>query len=395
MAKTVKVSPAKKDEVQKGKGIIYYDKDNAYPNTLETIIDRSPTARACLAVMERFAFGRGMSESGDFWKRIVNIKGLKVDQLCRRLIKSYKKHGGFALHFNYNAMYEKVSVTPLHFPSVRIGTPDDEHYSGKIIVYPKWSKEFKFDMQKDVYNVYNPDPNIVARQVELAGGWDKYNGQVWYYGENGEYEYPLSPFEPCRNDMITELLISAGKNSNVSSNFLGSQIMVLPGTYADLSPYPEDKELIARGEESKYEHEIMTMLSQLQGAERTGSLAVIENGVTDKDGQPVKFEVIKFDVQNFDKIHEYTERSCEDTIMKVAGVPHILIKPTATGFSQELLDNYYQFYNEATSYDRLIIEEIMAEIFNNWHYAINPNGNYAITPLTLTIDKKEPTIPTV
>ena len=137
------------------------------------------------------------------------------------------------------------------------------------------------------------------------------------------------------------------------------------------------------------------MLSQLQGAERTGSLAVIENGVTDKDGNPVKFDVVKFDVQNFDKIHEYTERSCEDTIMKVAGVPHILLKPTATGFSQELLNNYYQFYNEATSYDRLIIEETMAEIFKNWHYAINPNGNYAITPLTLTIDKKEPTIPTV
>ena len=97
MAKTVKVLPAKKDEIQIAKGIIHYDKDNAYPNTLDNIIDRSPTAKACLVVMERFVFGRGMSESGDFWKRIVNIKGLKVDQLCRRLIKSYKKHGGFAL----------------------------------------------------------------------------------------------------------------------------------------------------------------------------------------------------------------------------------------------------------------------------------------------------------
>ena len=401
MAKTVKVLPAKKDEIQIAKGIIHYDKDNAYPNTLDNIIDRSPTAKACLAVMERFVFGRGMTESGNFWKQTVNIKNLKVDQLTRRIIRSYKKHGGFALHFNYNGMYEKVSVTPLHFPSVRLGKPDDGNYSGKVIVYPKWPQQHRisridgFDKTKDVYDVYNPDPEIVARQVELAGGWNKYNGQVWYYGENGEYDYPLSPFEPCRNDMITELLISAGKNSNVSSNFLGSQILVLPGTFKDLSPYPDDRSLIDSGQESRYESEIMQMLSQLQGAERMGSLAVIENGVKDKDGNPVKFDVVKFDVQNFDKIHEYTERSCEDTIMKVAGVPHILLKPTATGFSQELLDNYYQFYNEATSYDRLIIEETMAEIFKNWHYAINPKGTYAITPLTLTIDKKEPTIPTV
>lgn len=388
MAKTVGVRPAKKDEIQKAKGIIHYDTDNLYPNTLLSIIERSPTARACIGVMERFVFGRGMTEAGDFWKKVINIKGLRVDQLARRIINSYKTHGGFALHFNYNAFYEKVSVKPLDFTSVRLGTPDDEDYTGKIIVYPKWATDRYSDRKMDVYDTYNPDPEIIARQVELAGGWEKYNGQVWYYGANGETSYPLSPFEPCRNDMITEILIAAGKNSNVSSNFLGSQILVLPGTFRDLSPYPEDKELIDRGESSRYEGEIMQMITQLQGAERMGSIAVVENNVYDKDGKPVKFEVLKFDVQNFDKIHEYTETSCENAIIKVCGVPHILIKPTATGFSQELLDNYYQFYNEATSYDRLIIEETMMEIFKGWHYDINPSKNYSIKPLTLTIGRE-------
>jgi hypothetical protein len=389
MAKTVKVRPAKKDEIQKSKGIIHYDKDNLYPNTMNNIIDRSPTAKACLGVMERFVFGRGMTESGDFWKQKVNIKGLRVDQLVRRIIKSYKRHGGFALHFNYNSLYQKCSVKPLEFASVRIGKPDDEDYSGKVIVYPKWAIDQKFDRVKDVYDVYNPDPEIIQRQVELAGGWEHYNGQVWYFGENGEYEYPLSPFEACRNDMISEIFIGAGKNSNVSSNFLGSQILVLPGTYGELSPYPGDRELYDRGEETNYEKEIMQMLSGLQGAERMGSIAVIENNIRDKDNNPVKFDVIKFDIQNFDKIHEYTEKSCEDTIIKTSGVPHILLKPTATGFSQELLDNYYQFYNEATNYDRQIIEESMMETFKGWFYDINPSGNYEIKKLTLTIDQQQ------
>ena len=281
-------------------------------------------------------------------------------------------------------MYEKTSVKVLPFENCRLGKPDDDNLKGKVIVYDNWND---FDIRKaKIYNTYNPDPAIIARQVELAGGWEYYMGQVWYFGENGEQDYPLSPFEPCRNEMITEILLGAGKNSNASTNFLASQIFVYPGTFAESSPYPEDKERATNGKTTRFETEILDMLGSMQGASKTGAVGLIENNIKDNEGNPVKMEVLKFDIQNFDKIFEYTEQSCENTIIKVSGVPHILIIPTATGFSQEILNNYYQFFNEATSYDRQIIEETAMEIFNKWHYDINPTGNYSIKQLTLSID---------
>ena len=393
MSKTVKVNPERDDVVITHEGIIHYDKDNRYPNNYINLIKRSSTATAVLRVKDRFVYGKGMTESGDFWKRKINRSGMRVDQLTRRIIASKNRFDGFALHFNYNALFQKVSVKVVDFEHARIGKPDDEDYSGKILIYPKWGRERWSARKGEIYDVYNPDPEIIARQVELAGGWEKYKGQVWYFGQYGEVSYPENPFASAKNDMLAEILISEGKYSNSSSNFLASQIFVLPGTYKELSPYPEDAERYDRGEQTFFEKEIMEMLASMQGAGKMGSIAVMENNVKDNEGNPVEFKTMDFKVQNFDKIHEYTEKSCEDSIIKVSGVPHILLKPTATGFSQELLDNYYQFYNESTSYDRQVIEEVMEEIFRGWFFEINPNGNYSIKPLGLTIDREDNTSP--
>ena len=205
MAKTINVNKPKTDVIKKAEGIIHYDRDNQYPNRMNNIIDRSPTAVSVVSAKERFFFGYGMTESGDFWKRKVNAKGHRVDQVVRRIVRSWARNQGFAVHFNYNEMYEKTSVTVLPFENCRIGKPDDENNKGKILVYDRWNE---FDRKKaKVYNIYNPSPSVIARQVELAGGWDKYMGQIWYYGENGDTEYPLSPFESCMNDMIAEILM--------------------------------------------------------------------------------------------------------------------------------------------------------------------------------------------
>jgi hypothetical protein len=184
MARTINVNPPKKDVVNTTAGVISYDKDNLYPNTFQNIIDRCPTAKAVLAVQERFIYGKGMTESGDFWKKKINIHGVRVDQLVRRIIKDLKKFGGFALHFNYNALFEKTSVSLIPFEFCRIGMPDDQYYSGKILVYDKWrTKRAKRD-NIDIYDRYNPDPEIISRQIDHAGGIENYKGQILYFPQS-------------------------------------------------------------------------------------------------------------------------------------------------------------------------------------------------------------------
>ncbi len=381
MGATKRINPARRDIVNTFEGIVSYDTDNMYPNTFESIIDRSPTAKSVNDVRERFIYGRGMTDSGEFWKKVINSKGHRVDQLARMIIRSYVRHHGFALHFNYNSLFEKTSVKIIPFQFCRTSKPDDDGYQGKIIVYDKWKTTNVRRNDVATYDAYNPDPEIIARQVELSGGWGNYKGQVMFFGENGGREYPLNPLHSVKNDMIAEIMISEGKNSNVSNNFLASQMLVMPGTYKELTPYPDDED------GSRYEQEMLDIVGGMQGAINQGAVVLVENGVKDKEGNPVKFDVVKFDVQNLDKIHEYTEKSCEQSIIKVAGVPEILIHPVTTGFSTEILNAYYQYYNEVVSYDRQVIEEVMMEIFNNWNYNINPSGNYEIKPLTISIDK--------
>lgn len=50
------------------------------------------------------------------------------------------------------------------------------------------------------------------------------------------------------------------------------------------------------------------------------------------------------------------------------------------GTSKEISDAT-DFYNSITSYDRLIIEEILKDIFSNFHFNICPSEDYSLLPL--------------
>lgn len=389
MATTVSIEPPLKKEIRKAEGIISFGEDNQYPAQTNYLIDRSVTAFRATNEKARFVFGRGMTSDKMFWKRRINsTTGIKVDQFMRYIIGQYVRHSGFAIHVNYNALGEIQDLKPIEFSLPRIGKPDDQDYSGKILLSNKWDEDFRKNKRNyvEVYDVFNPDKEIVLRQIEIAGGIEKYKGQILYYGENGEVEYPLRPLHAATDDMVAEILIGQGKNSNASTNFLASQIFMLPGSYKQLSPYPEDQnpDIVS----TKFEADVMTMLQNMQGASKMGAVSVMENTLTDREGKPLKFDVLKFDVQNFDRIHEYTEESCANKIITQSGVPHILIHPVASGFSTEIMASYYEYYNEITSFERQIFEELAEMLFSNFRGEnLNPTNDWAITPLKLKINQ--------
>jgi hypothetical protein len=111
----------------------------------------------------------------------------------------------------------------------------------------------------------------------------------------------------------------------------------------------------------------------------------IENPVRDKDGKPVMLQIDKLDIQNYDKLTELTEKTVKDNIRGVFNIPAILLEVVATGFSTEIMEDMYSYYNHITADDRLIMEETLSEVFRGWATEINPSGNFAITPLTFKL----------
>jgi len=216
-------------------GIINFGDDNKYPNYSAIIAKNSAALKRCISVYTAFVYGLGMTTNSGFWKMPVNIYGLRVDQFLRRIIGEYAAHKGFAFKVIYNGALEPTGFVPLDFECVRLTEPDDMGRVSKVKVCKDWTAK-RIDAKKDIkeYDLFNPNFDVVLAQLEGAGGIDKWNGQVFYYGENGEVRYPHSMFHDVLEDTLSDIAIKKGKNANVHTNFMGSHLLQLPFTFAEM-----------------------------------------------------------------------------------------------------------------------------------------------------------------
>ena len=348
-------------------GIINYGLDNLYPNHSSVFAENSPTLHACLNVMNRFIFGHGMSQDQNFWKRKVNVFGLRVDQMLRQLVGEFEKHEGFAVVVQYNGMGEKVGYMPISFEKLRLGKPDDLGRIKKIYLCEDWSKTRIKDKDKKEYDVYNPE--MAVKQFEMQG--KEYKGQIFYYGKNGQLEYPYNSFHSVLEDVATDVEIKKGKYSNVKNNFLASHIMQVPFNFQDIADNVNERQ---KNEDKYYKEktaedvksEIMQSLNDLQGNERLGQIMLVENTIKDEGGKMVEIKLEAIELQNYDKLNEYTEKSVKENIRQNFSIPAILMQETAVGFSTELFKEAYNYMNQITEYERQIFEETFSELFTNW-----------------------------
>ena len=150
------------------------------------------------------------------------------------------------------------------------------------------------------------------------------------------------------------------KHSTATDNFLASHLLVVGESESD-----EDAELFDQN------------LRDFQGGEGAGRLLVVE-----KANNESPIELKKIEIQNYDGLYEYTENSSRDAILKMFLIPPVLLLRVAgsLGTSKEISDAF-DYYNGVTSDDRLVIEEILTEIFTNYYYDICPSNDYSLLPL--------------
>lgn len=345
--------------------------DNLYPQNSILLADNSPSLEACLKIFRKFIFGHGME--GVFWKMPVNVFGLKTDQFLRRLIDSYSVHKGFAVNVIYNGVGEVIGLIPLKFENIRLGKADDRGIIKKVAYYKDWKGRIQ---SRDMvwYDVYNPDLSIIYEQAARSGGFQNWNGQVLYYGENGDLEYPKNSFHSNIENAATDNLVKNGKNANVSTNFMGSHVMQLPFTFDEIADQINSASNSERKVDSQdVEKQFKEKITKFQSADNTGKIMLLENGFKDKDGNMVEIKIQKFDLQNYDKINEHTEKSIYDSLRRNYLIPPILLQEVSAGFSTEIFNDAYNYYNHITNYDRLIFEETFTELFSRWKDPLDVN----------------------
>jgi hypothetical protein len=349
-----------------------YGTNNDYPQKVLEIINSSGTGRTCMDIYVKFVEGAGFTDEV-LANSVLNSRGERANSLLRKFAKDLKNFNGFACLIKYNGLglpYEYLNVP---FEHCRIEINGEKEYTGRIAVHPDWTgiTGKRFDT-KDITYITKFDPKAVEAEIVAAGSPVNYVGQIMYFTADGDFEYPISPFDPVITDMLTEESVSTVKHRNAKYNFLPAGILVRKG----IKPKTLDSGAIDTSDPMYIEQqESATMIKQMQGDENAAKIWVV-----DVDADEEKPEFIEFNGKNFDRQYEVTEKTVQENIGKMFIIPPILRGvDVGGGFGADLMNNAYDFMNSVTGNERLMLEVAFRDLLEYFYIEFT---DYSVKPLT-------------
>lgn len=344
-----------------------YGETNDFPQSVDEIVTASKTGNACLGIYEDFIYGHGFRDR-KIAEIIANSNNCPLNKVLRMVAKDFAKWHGLAIHVNYNANFKIRSVAHIPFETLRLHTPDDLGGVYMVAYHPDWGRRDKWRKAwkaSDIewFDLFDPDPDKIRTQVEAAGGWDKYKGQILYIsGDSGDcLSYPLPIYIAEVTDMRTEEGLANVTGRNVCSNFLSAGILV------DIKDEEQSEQQV---QEKQME------LEAFQGDENTSQLWYTQ--VRNKDQVPT---FIPFSGANYDKAFTATQAAVPENIGQAFKQPPILrAVNVGAGFGADLMTNAYKFYNSVTTRERQQLTEAFQLLFKNWWMPLT-DPDFTIQPL--------------
>lgn len=180
--------PAPDRQKNYSKDILDWGENNTKPVEIINTINGSITGGACINTLRRYVYGSGLNVDPEAKVG----KNTTAFHLHRQLSSQIVKLRGVAIHVRYTPEF-KMSLKKIPFESCRLSIPDDLGNISHIMYNPYFGLPDYKEEQTIKYHDYNPDPKIITKQVEEAGGWPSYKGQVYWKAINSEFNefYPL------------------------------------------------------------------------------------------------------------------------------------------------------------------------------------------------------------
>lgn len=360
-------------------GIQTYGEDNLYPQTFRNILAASSTGAECLDRFADFIEGNGFRDV-PFSESVVNRKGDTADDIHALVCRDVAYYNGLALHVNYNIYGDIVELHHVPFENCRLAESDDNGYVGKIAIHPDWSgqktrggKVIKVAKENiDYIDVFNPDKRVVAAQIEAAGGIEYYKGQVLWVSLSGKDIYPTGKGDRVVTEMSTDEGLANVKYRNVRNNFLpAAMIFTKKGT--NITFDQDGNEIDSRDDDDSFSDSLL----QLQGDTNSGKLMEVTLE-TDED----KPEVVTLNSQNYDKEFTVTDISVTERIYSAFGQePWYCIRIGKVGFSGDILEDAFEYYNSIVSKQQRLIERTFARVFRHFYEAVNASNDFSVEPL--------------
>lgn len=345
-------------------GVQNYGADNLYPQRAEEVGNRSYTTKKALEKTADFIYGKGF-EDPILSNLVINSSRQTWNKVLSFLSKD-KAFIGMALHFKYNPFTYKITdINFTEFNYCRLGLPDDDGNVADIKYHINWeldpNKTLDKTFEPEAFPVFDPRPEIVKAQMEEYG-WDCYPGQILYWTPKPGV-YPLCAFDPAFDDAQTQSEIGVFQLAGLQNGFMAQHIFKYPGQFET----DEKRAKFKKG------------IAEFQGAQANGSMLVLEVPDTEKPSNVVE----TLQMQNTDKMHEFTSKNVKNAIRETMAVPAPIMGqlPEAGMFNQEDILNSYIYFNESTGKHRDEISEVVKEIMTYWHQPV-AISSYNILPRT-------------
>lgn len=356
------------------KGIKLYGQNNDYPQKILEIVRSSGTGQVCVDIYVKFIEGGGFRDQV-LANLIMNQRKERANSLLRKCAKDLRSFNGFALLVKYNGLAQPFAVYNVPFEHCRIEIDKDKQYTGRVAIHPDWTgiKGLKFD-KEDIVFVNQFNPSTVIEEMLEAGSPLAYIGQLLYFTADGDFEYPICPFDPVVTDMLTEEAVSTVKHRNAKNNFLPSGVLVRKG----IKPATTDSGAYDTEDPKNREQEASAAeIKSWQGDSNACKMLVV-----DVDADEEKPEFIKFEAANYDKQYEYTENTVQENIGRMSMIPPILRGvDVGAGFGADLMNNAYDFMNNITDNERRMLEVAFMDVMQQWPQQF---ADYTVEPLKYT-----------
>ena len=365
---------ARKDNYNKKLGVITNGKDNIRPLVIENLIDASPSASQCVEIYDTFLAGAGFKlpflndiNLNDFDHNFKSINDLLSD-----VTESISRHNAVFINVHYNANYQKDSFQVIPYTLCRLGKKDDNDFSGKVVVSENgWGKRVKKDDLK-VFNSYNPNPAVIEKQVEAAGGWHNYKGQILYFQLNEKHTYSQSDLEKAYLFSDVEHQLGLYYNSTVKRGF-------------------EDISMIRHRafDNEKDKKEFYENVEKLSGIENASSKLIVEDDWDDEREKTGNIKIDHFESNIQADKYKHFEQSSANMIRKAYGIPPQLVDYIAGSLgntSGEDLVKAQSIYNAKIAPKKSKISRLFSELFRNYKLNVNPEGNWKIKQYKLIDD---------
>ena len=350
-----------------------YGYDNLYPQNIIDIVGASGTAKLCLSRYQKFVEGYGFSDLS-ISEKIINRAGETNDDILRYVAGDITKFGGVALHVNYNVFGEIVELNYIPFEQLRLEECDDNGYVSHILQHCDWKgtktrngkKQFVNEENVRRFNVFNPRPSVVIKEIEDCGGIENYNGQILWASMDGNSQYPTPIYDSAITEISTDEGLGNVKYRNVRNNFLVSCMLIAKKGLPRIDENGEEDDSQMISDED---------LRKFQGDTKGSKIMYVE--LENDEDEP---KVVSFPTRNFDKEFTCTETSVTERIYaQFHQELFYAIRIGKLGFSGNVMRDAYEYYAGEVTNEQRFIERIFNKIFENW--ADSVGTNFSIQPL--------------